>query len=97
MDILAGSLLASTVFPVGGCTHILEIRTSHSGAPHAQADVPNPAFACDTGYPQPDEYINSIEDYGKYFPGYVEFDDQGHGVTTRMLKCRPWSRASSES
>ena len=77
MHVLARSLWVIAAFLAGGCTHILEIRTNHRSAPHAQVDVADPAFVCDIGRAQPGEYANSIEDYGKYVLSFVEFDDQG--------------------
>src|SRR6266853_1656977 len=77
MKVLGRSFFIIAAFLVVGCTHILEIRTNHSSAGHGQVDVAGPEFACGIGHAQPNEYTNSIEDYGKYFLAYVEFDDQG--------------------
>lgn len=77
MHILARLLLAITALFVGGCTNVLETRTTHTSAPHAQVDVTDENFKCDIGRAETGEFTNSIEDYGKYFLGYVEFDDQG--------------------
>src|SRR5438132_10234090 len=77
MKSLARSFLLIAAFLAGGCTNILEIRTNHISAAHDQVDVAGPEFTCGVGHAQPNEYTNSIEEYGKYFLGYVEFDDQG--------------------
>src|SRR5258708_9344888 len=77
MQIVARSFLISAGFLVGGCTPVLEIRTDHTSAVHGQVDIAGPEMACDTGHAQPNEYAHSIENYGKYSLGYVEFDDQG--------------------
>ena len=77
MKIHARSFLFIAALLTGGCTHVLEIRTNHVGAAHDQVDIAGPEFTCGIGHAQPNEYTNSIEEYGKYFLGYVEFDDQG--------------------
>lgn len=58
------------------CTSIVEIRTAHSAVA-----VNSRGYAgleeCVTGHPAPSEMVNSLEDYGNFLIGYVEFDDQG--------------------
>lgn len=77
MNVSSSIVVVAIAFLAGACTHITEIRTTHTSAPHPEVDVADPAFQCGIGEKVDGEYTNSIEDYGKYFLGVVEFDDQG--------------------
>lgn len=77
MNVFRSVVVVAIAFLAVACTHIKEIRATHTSAPHSEVDVSGPDFECRIGDVTPGEYTNSIEDYGKYFLGVVEFDDQG--------------------
>ena len=60
----------------GACTSIVEIRTEHSAVP-VKSLGDTRLEECVTGHRSPNEIVNSLEDYGDFLIGYVEFDDQG--------------------
>lgn len=91
---LAGSLsrasLLAAVLVVAGCTTVAEIRTHHDASGELIAiDAENPSKGCAELSSTTDARAYSIEDYAKYWAGYVEFDDEGwlydsHGQPTQM-------------
>ena len=88
--LLPGAALLATLLAVAGCTSVAEIRTHHDASGELiPIDADNPSAGCATSSSTPDARAHSIEDYAKYWAGYVEFDDEGwlydpHGQPTQM-------------
>lgn len=76
MGISRFCLLLGCVLLASACTSIVEIRTEHS-AVSVKSLGAEQLKNCVTGYRAPNEPVNSLEDYGDFLIGYVEFDDQG--------------------
>ena len=91
---LAASLSKASLFAallvVAGCTTVAEIRTHHDASGELIAiDAENPSKGCAESSSTTDARAHSIEDYAKYWAGFVEFDDEGwlydpHGQPTQM-------------
>jgi pimeloyl-ACP methyl ester carboxylesterase len=63
---------------VCGCTGLAEIRTHHgTGTDLPVIDALSPDADCRNGDSTPPSRANSLEDYGDYWSGFVEFDDEG--------------------
>ena len=74
--ILAVVIVIGVATSALGCTSLREIRTEHSGVSLSEPDR-TPPRECGTGGDAPGQVKHSIEDYGNYLLGFVEFDDQG--------------------
>ncbi len=63
---------------VTGCTSVAEIRTHHDASGELiPIDAENPNKGCTDAGSTTDARAHSIEDYAKYWAGFVEFDDEG--------------------
>jgi hypothetical protein len=73
--VLVPALLAAAL---SGCVDLAEIRTHHGvGTDVPVVDETSPDADCRNGDATPVGRANSIEDYGSYWAGFVEFDDEG--------------------
>lgn len=63
---------------MSGCTSVAEIRTHHgSGSDLPVINTENPSADCFSSSSTSQARAYSIEDYGDYWAGFVEFDDEG--------------------
>ena len=91
-------LLAATLL-AAGCTTLTEIRTHHQASGELIAiDAAKPSTGCAEASSTTDARAYSIEDYQKYWAGFVEFDDEGwlydpHGQQTQMAAVQARLRA----
>ena len=82
--------MLAALLAVAGCTSVAEIRTHHDASGELIAiDAENPSSGCAESSSTSDARAHSIEDYAKYWAGFVEFDDEGwlydpHGQPTQM-------------
>ena len=85
---LVALFLAAFLF--SGCTSVAEIRTHHDASDELiEIDADNPNKDCSASSTTSPARAHSIEDYKKYWAGFVEFDDEGwlydpHGQPTQM-------------
>ena len=91
-------LLAATLL-AAGCTTLAEIRTHHKASGELIAiDADKPSTGCAKASSTTDARAYSIEDYQKYWAGFVEFDDEGwlydpHGQQTQIAAVQARLRA----
>ena len=89
-ELLSRVVVLAAMLAVVGCTSVAEIRTHHNASGELIAiDAENPRNGCAASSSTSDARAHSIEDYEKYWAGYVEFDDEGwlyeaHGQPTQM-------------
>ena len=89
-DLLPRAALWAAMLAFAGCTSVAEIRTHHNASGELiPIDAENPSTGCAASSTTTDARAHSIENYGKYWAGYVEFDDEGwlydpHGQPTQM-------------
>jgi hypothetical protein len=79
-------LLAAMVLGLmlAACTTVAEIRTHHGiGGDLPVIDSDNPSKDCYSPSVTAEIRSYSIEDYGPFWAGFVEFDDEGWLYTTR--------------
>jgi hypothetical protein len=81
MNMLHRHLAAAAALLLGlvmaGCTTVAEIRTHHgAGGELPVIDADNPSRGCGS-HSTADARAYSVEDYGPYWAGFVEFDDEG--------------------
>ena len=75
---LSMAMLLLALLFAGGCTTVAEIRTHHDASGELIAiDAENPGKDCAESSSTSDARAHSIEDYRKYWAGFVEFDDEG--------------------
>jgi pimeloyl-ACP methyl ester carboxylesterase len=77
MSVVRG-LACAVLAVLSGCTSLAEIRTHHgAGEDRPVVDALHPDADCRNGDQTASSRANSIEDYGAYWSGFVEFDDEG--------------------
>lgn len=87
---LSSALFLATSLFLAGCTTVAEIRTHHDASNEViEVDADNPSRDCSASSSTSPARAHSIEDYKKYWAGFVEFDDEGwlydpHGQPTQM-------------
>ncbi|MFT3814346.1 MAG: hypothetical protein QM740_13360 [Acidovorax sp.] len=93
------TLLLAAMLLNTGCTTVAEIRTHHQASGELIAiDADSPSVGCAAAASTADARAYSIEDYQKYWAGFVEFDDEGwlydpRGQQTQMSAVQARLRA----